>query len=176
MSACLPKWERGCAYRRACALLEDLFPLGEPPSLETVRQRTLRVGARLEDQAALPLRSMPATEAKAITVAIDSGHVRSLRSYQVRSFEIIVAQASNDTGRHVVFASVPAEAHHQAQQLRGVLHSLGATKATPVTILRDGAEGPRGVGETASVGPTRHVLDWFRLAMRIQHVAHTVKG
>jgi len=72
----------------------------------------LRVGARLEDQAALPLRSMPATEAKASTVAIDSGHVRSLRSYQVRSFEIIVAQASNDNGRHVVFASVPAEAYH----------------------------------------------------------------
>jgi len=57
-----------------------------------------------------------------------------------------------------------------------VLHSLGATKATPVTILSDGAEGPRGVGETASVGPTCHVLDWFHLAMRIQHVAQTVKG
>jgi len=28
-------------------------------------------------------------------------------------------------------------------------------------VLSDGAEGPRFLGETASPGPTRHVLDWF---------------
>ena len=28
----------------------------------------------------------------------------------------------------------------------------------------------------ASVGPTRHVLDWFHLSMRVQHVAQAVKG
>jgi hypothetical protein len=180
---CTSEYERALAemgarqpYRRACALLAHLFPLGTPPRVETVRQRTLQVGARLEDQAAAPLRSMPATEAKAITLAIDSGHVKSVRSYQVRSFEIFVAQASNDNGQHVVFASVPTEAYHQAQQLRGVLHGLGATKTTPVTILSDGADGPRGLGETASTGPTHHVLDSFHLAMRIQHVAQTVKS
>jgi hypothetical protein len=37
--------------------------------------------------------------------------------------------------------------------------------------LSDGAEGPRSLGEAACVGPTRHVLDWFHLSMRIQHVA-----
>ena len=99
-----------------------------------------------------------------------------MRSYQVRSFEIFVTHVSNDNGQHVVFASVPAEAYHQAQQLRGVLHELGATPATPVTILSDGADGSRSVGEAASVGPTRHVLDWFHLSMRIQHVAQTVEG
>jgi hypothetical protein len=26
------------------------------------------------------------------------------------------------------------------------------------------------------LGPTRHVLDWFHLSMRIQHVAQTAKG
>jgi len=34
----------------------------------------------------------------------------------------------------VVFGSVPAEADRQQQQLRGVLHRLGATPSTPVTI------------------------------------------
>lgn len=81
-----------------------------------------------------------AAEAKSIVLSIDGGRVRSVRSYQVRSFEIIVAQASNDNGRHVVFASVPAEANHETQQLRGVLHDLGATRTTPMTILSDGAE------------------------------------
>ena len=37
--------------------------------------------------------------------------------------------------------------------------------------MSDGAEGPRSLGEAACVGPTRHVLDWFHLSMRIQHVA-----
>jgi hypothetical protein len=145
-------------YRRARTLLEELFPLGEPPMVETIRQRTLQVGARLECQAAASPRSTPAA-AKAITLSIDSGHVRSVRIYQIRSFEVIVAQASNDNGKHVIFASVPAEAYHEAQQLRGLLHDLGETSETPVTILSDGADGPRSLGEIASVGRTSHVLD-----------------
>jgi len=180
---CTPEYERTVVemgamlpYRRARSLLEEIFPLGEPPTVETIRRRTLRVGARLECQAAAPPRSTPTVEAKAITLSIDGGHVRSVRTYQIRSFEIIVAQACNDNGKRVVFASVPAEANHEAQQLRCVLHDLGATRTTPVTILSDGAEGPRGLGQTASVGPTYHVLDWFHLGMHIQHVAQTVKG
>ena len=52
----------------------------------------------------------------------------------------------------------------------------GATPHTPVTILSGGADGPRSLGEAACVGPTRRVLDWFHLAMRIQHVAQAAKG
>jgi hypothetical protein len=73
----------------------------------------------------LPI-SSPAT-----TTAIgpESGHVRAVRSYQVRTFEVFVAQASNDDGEQIVFSSVPAEADRQTQQPRGVLHRLGATRA-----------------------------------------------
>src|SRR5664279_3658344 len=52
---CTPDYERTLAkmgaslpYRRARALLGDFFPLGDAPEVETVRQRTLHVGARLE--------------------------------------------------------------------------------------------------------------------------------
>jgi hypothetical protein len=44
-----------------------------------------------------------------------------------------------------------------------------------VTVLSDSADGPRSLGEAASVGPTHHVLDWFHLSMRIQHMAQAVK-
>ena len=53
-------------------------------------------------------------------------------------------------------------------RLRQGLEAIAATVArghpqtTPVTILSDGADGPRAVGEAASLGLTRHVLDWFR--------------
>lgn len=180
---CTPEYERTLAgtgavlpYRRARSALDDTFPLGVAPVIETIRQRTLQVGARLECQALAPSRSEPPTAATAITLSIDGGHVSSVRSYQVRSFEIIVAQVSNDNDRQLVFASVPAEADHEVPQLRGVLRSLGATETTPITILSDGAGGPRNVGQAASIGPTHHVLDWFHLAMRIQHLAQTAKG
>ena len=102
--------------------------------------------------------------------------MKSVRRYQVRSFEVFVAQDSNDAGKRVMFSSVPAEADRQQQQLRGVLHRLGATPRTPVTILSDGADGPRSLGQAASVGPTHHVLDCFHLSMCIQHVAQAAKG
>jgi hypothetical protein len=68
----------------------------------------------------------------------------------------------NNNGQQTVFGSMPAEADRQAQQLRGVLRDLGATVNTVVTTLSDGADGPRALGEAASIGPTEHVLDWFR--------------
>ena len=181
---CTPEYERVLAefgallpYRRARALLETFFPLGDLPTIDTIQRRTLQVGARLECAAIVtPTPLPPPTDAETIALSIDSGHVRAVRSYQVRTFEVFVAQASNDDGEQIVFSSVPVEADRQAQQLRGVLHRLGATPRTEFTILSDGADGPRALGEAASVGPTWHVLDWFHLAMRIQHVAQAVKG
>jgi hypothetical protein len=96
---CTPEYERVVAamgaalpYRRALALLEAFFPLGDAPAVETTRQRTLQVGAQLE-RAALAASQLPAVapESSSIALAIDSGHVRSVRSYQVRSFEVFVA-------------------------------------------------------------------------------------
>ena len=136
----------------------------------------MRVGARLEKLAVAGHPPAPVDNARAIALSIDGGHVRSVRSYQVRSFEVMLAQVSNDDGKQVVFASMPAEADRQREQLRGVLHGLGATPATPVTILSDGAEGPRSLGEAACLGPTHHVLDWFHLSMRIQHVAQAASS
>jgi hypothetical protein len=180
---CTPEYERIIAkmesllpYARARTLMSEFLPLCDIPAVETTRRRTMRVGARLEQQAVVSQPPAPAAEAQAIALSIDGGHVRSVRSYQVRSFEVMLAQVSNDDGKQVVFSSMPAEADRQREQLRGVLHGLGATPATPVTILSDGADGPRSLGEAASVGPTHHVLDWFHLSMRIQHVAQAAKS
>ena len=90
-----------------------------------------------------PPTSAPPTEAQSIALAIDGGHVKAVRSYQMRSFEVFVAQVSNDNGPPVVFSSMPAEADRQAQQLRGVLHDLGATPGTPVTTHGPSHSTPR---------------------------------
>ncbi len=180
---CTPEYERVLAgmgsalpYRRARALLAELLPLDMAPDVETVHRRTLQVGARLERAALVPPDEGAPAPAKAITLAIDAGHVKSVRTYQMRSFEVMIARAANDGGQEVVFGSMPAEADRQAKQLSHVLRRLGATTTTPVTILGDGAEGPRSLAGAASVGPIRNVLDWFHLSMRVQHVAQAVKG
>jgi hypothetical protein len=182
---CTPEHERVVAkmgvslpYRRARTLLAEFLPLDDIPSVETARQRTIRVGARLEKEAVSSAKAAEPTsvETKSIALSIDGGHVRSVRHYQVRSFEVLLAQVTNDDGKRIVFGSVPAEAISQQHQLRGALHKLGATAITPVTILSDGAEGPRALGEAASPGPTHHVLDWFHLSMRIRHVDQATKS
>jgi len=182
---CTPEYERVVAkmgaslpYRRARTLLSEFLPLDDIPSVETARQRTIRVGARLEKEAVTSAKVAEPTSVgtESIALSIDGGHVRSVRRYQVRSFEVLLAQVTNDDGKQMVFSSVPAEAISQPDQLRGVLHILGATAVTPVTILSDGAGGPRALGEAASPGPTHHVLDWFHLSMRIQHVDQAAKS
>ena len=134
---CTPDYERVVAkigalllYRRAQALLSEFLPLNDQPAIETVRQRTLHVGARLE-KAAIVSSPTPSTAAQSITMSIDGGHVRSVRSYQMRSFEILLAQVGNDDGKQVVFSSMPAEADRQREQLRGVLQGQGATPSRP---------------------------------------------
>jgi hypothetical protein len=181
---CTPEYERVLVefgpmlpYRRARALLETFFPVGDLPTIDTIQRRTFQVGARLECAAIVTSTPLPPpTDAETIALSINSGHVRAVRSYQVRTFGVFVAQASNDDGEQSVFSGVPVKADRQTQQLRSVLHRLGATPCTEFTILSDGADGPWSLAEAASVGPTSHVLDWFHLAMRIQHVAQAVKG
>ena len=179
---CTPEYERVLArmgallpYGRAVTLMSEFLPLNDGPAIETARRRMLKVGARLE-RASLTVNSNRPPEAKTLAVAVDGGHVKSVRRYQMRSFEILLAHASNDRGQHRLFSSVAAEADHERLQLGGVLRDLGATTNTPVTVLTDGAEGPRTLGEAASPGPTHHVLDWFHLSMRVQHVAQTVRS
>lgn len=180
---CTPAFERILvkmgslvAYGRAAASMAEFLPPDKAPAVETARRRTLRVGARSEQQrlAAKPL--VPPRSARSIAISVDGGHVKSIRSYQTRSFEVMLACASSDRGEQLLFGSVPIAADRQRQQLGAVLRNLGATPTTPVTVSSDGAEGPRFLGATASRGPTHHVLDWFHLSMPIQHLARTARS
>jgi len=128
--------------------------------------RTLQVGAKLERQilAAKPLMTPPS--AQSIAVSVDGGHVKSIRTYQMRSFEVMLACASNDRGEQQLFSSVPVEADRQRQQLNAVLRDLGATRTTPVTVLSDGAEGPRFLVRPRA--QVRRVMSWIGSTFRCE--------
>jgi hypothetical protein len=182
---CTPEYEQALAkmgawlpYRCARRFLSEFFPLGDdPPRHETIRRRTMRVGTGLERESLLRAKTQRAVPpSETMTVSIDAGHVRTARGHQGRTFEVMVAQVSNDDGKPALFSGVPGEADQQHAQLNGVLSGLGMTADTEVTILSDGADGPRSLAEAASTGTVFHVLDWFHLAMRVQHAAQCASG
>jgi hypothetical protein len=155
---CTPEFERILArmgslvpYARAAALLAEFLPLGRVPAVETARRRTLQVGARLERASLIPMPAPTCEPARSLAIGVDGGHVKSIRSYQARSFEVLVAHAENDQGRQRLFSTVSVEADREREQLGAVLRELDATPATPVTVLTDGAAGPRSLGEAASL-------------------------
>ena len=78
------------------------------------------MGARSE-RGSLKTKPPAIPEAKSIAVSVDGGHVKSIRSYQMRSFEILLADASNDRGQRQLFSSVAVEADRERQQLETVL-------------------------------------------------------
>jgi hypothetical protein len=182
---CTPEYERALAklgawlpYRRARQFLAEFFPIGDDsPWHETIRRRTAKVGVGLERETLLRAKTPPGVPpSEAMTISINAGHIRAARGHQSGTFEVMVAQVSNDDGKPVLFCGVPGEADRQRTQLNGVLTGLGMTEDTEVTILSDGADGPRSLGEAASTGTVYHVLDWFHLAMRIQHAAQCASG
>jgi hypothetical protein len=134
-------------YALARTLMSEFLPLGDLPAVGTTRRRTMRVGARLEQQAVAihPLAPRPKPrQSRSPSTAVMCDRFAGIGF--VRS---VLAQVSNDDGKQLVFSSMPAEADRQREQLRGVLRGLGATPVTPVTILSDGADRPRSLGEAA---------------------------
>jgi hypothetical protein len=164
------------AYGRVPALMAEFLPIGRLVATETARQRTLRIGARLEPVSLTADPPPPSKPAGSMTLCVEGGYAKSIPSYHDRSFEILVAHAKNDQGRERLFSTVSPARDGEWAQLNTVLRELGATPTTPVTIVSDGDDSPRVLGEKSSPGPTRHVLDWYHLAMRLQHGVQTVKS
>jgi hypothetical protein len=179
---CTPEYERVIAkmgsllpYGRARTLLSDFLPLADVPAVETTRRRTMRVGARLEKQAVASQPPAPAAEARTIALSIDGGHVRSVRGYQVRSFEVMLAQISNGDGKQIVFSSMPAETierirwrlwHGQVGRnldlVRETMATLGATAETAAPATAAALKVARLLGEleTYVCGQSDIIIDY----------------
>jgi hypothetical protein len=129
---CTPEVERMVArlgslvaYGRVPSPMAEFLPLGRLVAMERARRRTLRVGALLEQlsqTAKPPPIRLPAVS---MTLCVDGGHVKSIRSYHIRSFEVPVAHAKNDKGRARLFSTVSLAADGEQSQPGAVLRELG---------------------------------------------------
>jgi len=141
-----------------------MFPVDAGKHHETLRRHTLKVGEALGECAAI----RPQAAASAIAVTLDSTFIRSCKDGE-RHLEVRVGNVETQSGGRQVFGAV-AKADTDLQALiRCNLDAVGRTKDTALTAFTDGCPGLRRILADAGIAepPT---LDWFHIAMRLQHL------
>ena len=157
-------------YRVAADVLVHLLPIDAGKSPETLRGHTLQVGERLGSAAAVE----PAAAASAITVSLDSTFIRG-REEGERHLEVRVGNVETAGGGRQVFAAVTKSSTDITALIRRNLQTVGRTDDAEVTAFTDGCPGLRSV--LADAGVTKPpILDWFHIAMRLQHATRAAGG
>jgi len=151
-------------YRTAADVLGQMFPVDAGAHHETLRRHTLKVGEMLRDRIAI----RPETAASAIVVTLDSTFIRS-RAEGERHLEVRVGNVETASGGRQVFGAVAkADTDIRAVICRS-LDAVGRTEDTALTAFTDGCPGLRRILADAGVDEPP-MLDWFHIAMRLQHL------
>jgi hypothetical protein len=157
-------------YRVAAAVLEQMFPVGAGNDPETLRSHTLKIGADLRDQPAV----RPDTAAAPIEVTLDSTFIRSCEDVE-RHLEVRVGNVETEFGGRQVFGAVAKADTDIKVLINRSLDAVGRTEDTVLTAFTDGCSGLRRILADAGVTEAP-MLDWFHIAMRLQHLEQTAGG
>jgi hypothetical protein len=157
-------------YREAAGMLAQMLPLDAGKHHETLRRHTLRTGEELRNRATPKLE----TAASAIDTSLDSTFIRSCQDGE-RHLEVMVGNVETAAGGRRVFGAVAKSDTDIKEQIRESLGALGRTADTALTGFTDGCSGLRRI--LADVGVTETpILDWFHIAMRLQHLKQIADG
>jgi len=132
-----------------------------------MRARTLRFGEALRDDAALE----PTTAASAIILSLDSTFIRSCEEDQ-RHLEVRLGNVEAPGGSRQVFAAVAKTDTAIAVLIQRSLAEVGQVQETGITAFTGGCSGLRSILVDADVTAPPG-LDWFYIAMRLQHAEKT---
>jgi hypothetical protein len=154
-------------YRTAADVLEQMLPIDAGKDHETLRRHTLTLGEQLQHRPVIA----PATPSAAISISVDSTFIRS-REEGRRHLEVRVGNAETDAGGRQVFAAVAGSETDLVALIGRTLDSVGRTGATMLTGFTDGCAGLRLILAAAGV-TAPPILDWFHIAMRLQHLEQT---
>jgi hypothetical protein len=157
-------------YRVAAGVLEQMLPVDAGKSPETLRQHTLKLGAQLQDRAL----EKPATAAAAIAISVDSTFIRSCEEGE-RQLEVRVGNVETEAGGRQVFGAVARADTDIVALISRKLEAVGRTGDTQLTGFTDGCPGLRSILAAAGVAKPP-ILDWFHIAMRLQHLTQIAGG
>lgn len=157
-------------YRAAADLLEQMFPVDAGKHHETLRRHALKVGEALGECAV----TRPELAASAVVVTLDSTFIRSCAEGE-RHLEVRVGNVETQSGGRQVFGAVAKAGTDIRALIRRNLDAVGRTKDTALTAFTDGCPGLRRVLIDAGVAEPP-ILDWFHIAMRLQHLKQIANG
>ena len=149
-------------YRTAAALLGQVFPVDAGQDPETLRRCTFKIAETL------PMPATAVTPTTMITLTLDSTFIRSCED-SGRHLEVRIGNVETATGRRQVFGAVAKTDTDLATLIRGNLDAVGRTGNTALTAFTDGCPGLRRILLEAGIAELP-ILDWFHLAMRLQHL------
>src|SRR5271166_1091083 len=156
-------------FRVAAGVLAHLLPVEAGKSPETLRGHMLKVGEQRRNAAAVK----PGA-ASAITITLDSTFIRSRHDGE-RHLEVRVGNVETPDGGRRVFGAVARTDTDIAVLIQRSLETVGRTADTELTAFTDGCPGLRSI--LADAGITNPpILDWFHIAMRLQHAKQAASG
>jgi hypothetical protein len=107
-------------------------------------------------------------------VTLDSTFIRSCEAGE-RHLEVRIGNVETATGRRQVFGAVAKTDTDLAALIQRSLDAVGRTGKTALTAFTDGCSGLRRILLDADIKELP-ILDWFHLAMRLQHLTQIAGG
>ncbi len=162
------------SFREAAQKLSMLLPCS-PANHATIRNRTHRVAAEIEDKAPEAPKDVPASNDEMIVI-IDGAHIRAAPGYQTRHVDVTVGKVEATGTRPRRFALAPKGSDHPLAPMRAALVEQGWHPGRPLAVISDGEAALPNLVRAATREPVRHILDWFHLSMRMRPIEQVITG
>ena len=160
-------------YREAAFILNAFAPGAGSHNHGTIRNETIRVGSRitLEDAVIAPGQQPGPTTSGA--VAIDGTCVKGHRRDGLSRLNVVVGSVGLQEERKAAFAFVQQHEPHQ-RKLKAMWQRLGCHESTALHVVTDGDTALHNLVKKTFPGTTRHTLDWFHIAMRLNAIERSI--
>jgi hypothetical protein len=159
-------------YRQAANMMREFLPVSEKFNHVTLRNRTLRLGARIDkvEVAVEPTAKTPTPW----TLTIDGGFVRGVGKGELRNFGLLTGRLVAPGLKPYVFAWVGSEASRAADRVATLVRAR-AGEHPKLCVITDGANNTQSIYQTLPF-PAKPILDWLHISMRIRHLEQIVSG
>ena len=143
------------SYRQAAAMMREFLPIGDKVNHGTIRNRTLRVGARI-DKVVVPQTVVPLNSASTDwTMAIDGGFVHGRSRGGSGNFELLVGRLKAPGAKPYVFAWVRGEVESTVDRISMLATTQAGASRPCLTFITDGASFCLTAGGTAALTSAR---------------------
>jgi hypothetical protein len=163
------------SYRRAAGILRDFLPVSTKFNHVTLRNRTLRVGQRIDGISPSADQAASAAVPADWTIAIDGGFVRGVGQGELSNFEILTGRLASRGTKPYVFAWVGSQATGAAERVSTLVKARTGQKAPKLCMVTDGANNTLSIRQGLPF-PATPILDWFHISMKIRHVEQIVQS